>query len=60
MQDRDIHTETAAALFEVPFDQVTQEQRQIGKRINFSVLYGMTPFGLSKDWILAWVMQKNI
>src|SRR5204863_2093825 len=45
----DIHTETAARLFDVPLDQVTNEQRQLGKRINFSILYGLTPFGLSKD-----------
>lgn len=45
----DIHAETAARLFDVPLDQVTSEQRQIGKRINFSILYGLTPYGLSKD-----------
>ncbi len=33
----------------MPFDAVTHEQRQIGKRINFSILYGLTPYGLSKD-----------
>ncbi len=46
---RDIHRETAARLFDVSFDDVTHEQRQIGKRINFSILYGLTPYGLSKD-----------
>jgi len=46
---RDIHTETAARLFDVSVDQVTTEQRQLGKRINFSILYGLTPYGLSKD-----------
>ncbi len=45
----DIHAETAARLFSVPLDKVTHEQRQIGKRINFSILYGLTPYGLSKD-----------
>lgn len=45
----DIHAQTAAGLFDVPLDQVSHEQRQIGKRINFSVLYGLTPYGLSKD-----------
>lgn len=45
----DIHAETSARLFGVPLDEVTHEQRQIGKRINFSVLYGLTPYGLSKD-----------
>jgi DNA polymerase-1 len=49
LEDRDIHTQTTSRLFDVPFDQVTSEQRGIGKRINFSVLYGMTPYGLSQD-----------
>jgi DNA polymerase-1 len=48
-RDADIHAETAARLFDVLPDEVTHQQRQIGKRINFSVLYGMTPYGLSKD-----------
>ena len=45
----DIHAETAARLFNVELDQVTSAQRQVGKRINFSILYGLTPYGLSKD-----------
>ncbi len=49
LEGRDIHTQTASGLFEVPLDKVSHEQRQIGKRINFSILYGLTPFGLSKD-----------
>lgn len=47
--NEDIHARTAAGLFGVPFDAVSHEQRQIGKRINFSILYGLTPYGLSKD-----------
>lgn len=49
LQGHDIHTETAARLFDVSLEQVTKEQRQLGKRINFSILYGLTPYGLSKD-----------
>ena len=49
LHNHDIHSETAAALFDVPLDKVSSEQRQIGKRINFSVLYGITPYGLSHD-----------
>lgn len=49
MHNEDIHQRTAANLFDVTLEQVTSEQRQIGKRINFSILYGLTPFGLSKD-----------
>jgi DNA polymerase-1 len=45
----DIHAQTAAGIFGVPLDQVTAHQRSVGKRINFSILYGLTPYGLSKD-----------
>ena len=47
--EHDIHAETAARIFQVPLDKVTHDQRQIGKKINFSILYGLTPYGLSKD-----------
>lgn len=56
---RDIHRETAARLFEVPFDQVSHEQRQIGKRINFSILYGLTAYGLSKDLKIPFADAKH-
>jgi DNA polymerase-1 len=49
LSGRDIHAETAAYLFGVNREVVTHEQRQIGKRINFSILYGLTPYGLSRD-----------
>lgn len=49
LQGNDIHTQTSARLFEVALAAVTHEQRQLGKRINFSILYGLTPYGLSKD-----------
>lgn len=49
LSGHDIHAQTAAKLFDVSLDQVTNDQRQVGKRINFSILYGLTPYGLSKD-----------
>ena len=49
IHNQDIHAQTAAKLFDVSVEHVTPQQRQIGKRINFSILYGLTPFGLSKD-----------
>lgn len=45
----DIHARTASGLFDVPLTHVTHDQRQVAKRINFSILYGLTPYGLSKD-----------
>lgn len=45
----DIHAHTAAHIFGVPLEQVEHSQRKLGKVINFSILYGKTPYGLSKD-----------
>lgn len=49
LSGKDIHAHTAAHLFGVSVDQVEQSQRKLGKIINFSILYGKTPYGLSKD-----------
>jgi DNA polymerase I len=49
LENRDIHSSTAAQLFDIPLTHVTPTQRQLAKRINFSILYGLTPYGLSKD-----------
>ena len=43
----DIHTKTAADAFHIPMEQVTKAQRRAAKVINFGVLYGMSPKGLS-------------
>ncbi len=55
----DIHTHTAAKIFDVPETAVTREQRQLGKRINFSILYGLTPYGLSKDLNIPFADAKK-
>jgi DNA polymerase-1 len=44
----DIHTRTASELFGVPIDKVTSEMRRIAKTVNFGVIYGISPFGLSE------------
>ncbi|MCK4650647.1 DNA polymerase I [Candidatus Babeliales bacterium] len=49
LHDKDIHSLSASQIFEIPLKKVTNEQRQVGKRINFSIAYGLTPYGLSKD-----------
>lgn len=48
-QGKDIHAKTAAGLFQIPIEKVNEEQRQLGKKINFSILYGKTPFGLAQE-----------
>lgn len=46
-RDEDIHATTAAALFGVPLEAVTKEQRSLAKAINFGLMYGMSSYGLS-------------
>lgn len=43
----DIHTKTASQTYGVPMEEVTKDQRRAAKVINFGVLYGMSPHGLS-------------
>jgi DNA polymerase-1 len=45
---QDIHAATAAAVFEVPIEEVTKEQRSRAKGVNFGLIYGMSAFGLSR------------
>ena len=47
MSGADIHTLTAAEMFEVKPEEVTKDMRYGAKTINFGVLYGMNPHGLS-------------
>ena len=48
-QGLDIHSATAAKIFKVPIDQVTKEQRMVGKTMNFATLYGQGPHALSRQ-----------
>jgi DNA polymerase I len=58
-ENQDIHALTAAGLFEVHRSEVTHEQRQIGKRINFSILYGLTAHGLAQDLEIPHSLAKQ-
>ena len=49
-KDKDLHDLTARKIFfKAEEEPVTREERSIAKVINFSILYGKTPFGLSKE-----------
>ena len=45
----DIHTTTACGLFSVSPENVTPEMRRRAKVVNFGIVYGMSPYGLSKE-----------
>ena len=45
----DIHTATAAQVFGMPVDMVTDGMRRSAKAVNFGIVYGIGAFSLSKD-----------
>jgi DNA polymerase-1 len=45
---QDIHATTAAAVYGIPLNEVTGQQRRHAKAINFGLMYGMSAFGLSR------------
>jgi DNA polymerase-1 len=48
-EDQDIHTATAAAVYGIPVEKVTKNQRRFAKVVNFGLIYGMGPFRLARE-----------
>lgn len=46
--NEDIHARTAANILGVDLDDVTEQQRDLAKRVNFGIAYGMSAFGLAQ------------
>lgn len=44
----DIHRDTASRVYGIPPEEVTPEQRSACKMVNFGIIYGISPFGLSQ------------
>lgn len=44
----DIHSNTASEIFNLELNKVTKNHRRIAKSVNFGVIYGMSPYGLSQ------------
>lgn len=51
--DRDIHAFVAAQIAGITLEEVTKEQRSRAKAVNFGIVYGQSPFGLSKQTGMA-------
>lgn len=47
--NHDVHIITAAKVFNIPEGMVTKDLRNIGKTLNFGIIYGETPYGLARQ-----------
>lgn len=45
----DLHAGTASLVFNKPIEEVTKEERQVGKSLNFGICYGITAYGIQKN-----------
>ncbi len=58
-EDEDIHIRTATEVFQVFPSLINSELRQQAKVINFGIVYGMSPYGLSKELGISRKMAKT-
>ncbi|MBP7214059.1 MAG: DNA polymerase I [Candidatus Kapabacteria bacterium] len=47
-EGKDIHAATAAKLFSIDIGKVDSEMRRTAKTVNFGIMYGLGPYGLSQ------------
>jgi DNA polymerase-1 len=47
--DIDLHTRTAAHVLGIAESEVTDQQRQLGKTLNFGIVFGQTAYGLAEE-----------
>lgn len=55
----DIHRKTAAEIFDVEISDVTNEQRNSAKAVNFGIIYGISDFGLSRNLGISPAVAKT-
>ena len=59
-ESADIHSETAARIFNEPIDNVNSEMRRKAKEVNFGLIYGMEAFGLAKSLNISQKEAKTL
>ena len=59
LSGEDIHTMTAARVFNVPLEMVTSELRKEAKAVNFGIMYGIGEYSLSEDLKISRVQARD-
>ena len=57
---QDIHSSTAAKVFDINIEEVSSEQRSNAKTVNFGIIYGVSAFGLSNQTSLSRKESKEL
>lgn len=60
IDNKDIHTATAAKVYGVEEKDVTSDMRRAAKAVNFGIIYGQTAFGLSESLGISRTEAKTI
>ncbi|MBS1779086.1 MAG: DNA polymerase I [Bacteroidetes bacterium] len=60
IDNKDIHTATAAKVYGVDEKDVTSDMRRAAKAVNFGIIYGQTAFGLSESLGISRTEAKTI
>jgi DNA polymerase I len=60
LQNKDIHTATAAKVYKVAESEVTKEMRRKAKSVNFGIVYGQSAFGLAENLQIPRAEAKEI
>ena len=60
LKDQDIHRATAAKVYNVPYDEVTADQRRNAKTVNFSIIYGAGSTNISRQLGLSRQEAKEL
>lgn len=58
--NKDIHKATASLIYGLEESQVSDQMREVAKRVNFGIVYGLTSYGLSKDLGIAFDQAQNL
>lgn len=58
-QDRDIHKATASLIYGLEGNDITDSMREVAKRVNFGIIYGLSAYGLSRDLGISIEQAQN-
>jgi DNA polymerase-1 len=59
-EDLDVHAYTASLIFNKDINEISKQERETAKTVNFSITYGVSPYGLSKELDIDVEQAKQI